>query len=84
MNWQLISFFGDSTVLLPISSRFSVGLHKAAIITVYVLAAVVGYSRLVIHVHSVSEVVAGPLLATLCSCCCKNVPLIRKARQIRK
>jgi membrane-associated phospholipid phosphatase len=62
-----------------LSSRFSVGLHKAAIITVYVLAAVVGYSRLVIHVHSVSEVVAGPLLATLCSCCCKNVPLIRKA-----
>ncbi len=134
MNWQLISFFGDSTVLLPsaaalfivlmlrktsrllawqwsllfgitgaivcasklafmgwglgireldytgfsghsalsaafwpiflwlLSARFSVGLRKAAVITGYVLAAVVGYSRLVIHAHSVSEVIAGLLL----------------------
>ena len=134
MNWQLISFFGDSTVLLPsaaalfivlmlrktsrllawqwsllfgitgaivcgsklafmgwglgireldytgfsghsalsaafwpiflwlLSARFSAGLRKAAIITGYVLAAVVGYSRLVIHAHSVSEVIAGLLL----------------------
>ena len=124
MNWQLISFFGDSTVLLPsaaalfivlmlrktsrllawqwsllfgitgaivcasklafmgwglgireldytgfsghsalsaafwpiflwlLSARFSVGLRKAAVITGYVLAAVVGSSRLVIHAHS--------------------------------
>lgn len=131
MNWQLISFFGDSTVLLPsaaalfivlmlrktsrllawqwsllfgitgaivcasklafmgwglgireldytgfsghsaafwpiflwlLSARFSAGLRKAAVITGYVLAAVVGYSRLVIHAHSVSEVIAGLLL----------------------
>ncbi|ELZ9606247.1 phosphatase PAP2 family protein [Klebsiella pneumoniae] len=131
MNWQLISFFGDSTVLLPsaaalfivlmlrktsrllawqwsllfgitgaivcasklafmgwglgireldytgfsghsaafwpiflwlLCARFSVGLRKAAVITGYVLAAVVGYSRLVIHAHSVSEVIAGLLL----------------------
>ncbi|HHG1084495.1 TPA: phosphatase PAP2 family protein [Klebsiella pneumoniae] len=126
MNWQLISFFGDSTVLLPsaaalfivlmlrktsrllawqwsllfgitgaivcasklafmgwglgireldytgfsghsalsaafwpiflwlLSARFSAGLQKAAV--------VVGYSRLVIHAHSVSEVIAGLLL----------------------
>lgn len=151
MNWQLISFFGDSTVLLPsaaalfivlmlrktsrllawqwsllfgitgaivcasklafmgwglgireldytgfsghsalsaafwpiflwlLSARFSAGLQKAAVATGYILAAVVGYSRLVIHAHSVSEVIAGLLLAALCSCCCKNVPPIRKA-----
>ena len=130
MNWQLISFFGDSTVLLPsaaalfivlmlrktsrllawqwsllfgitgaivcasklafmgwglgireldytgfsghsalssafwpiflwlLSARFSAGLQKAAVATGYILAAVVGYSRLVIHAHSVSEVIA--------------------------
>ena len=134
MNWQLISFFGDSTVLLPsaaalfivlmlrktsrllawqwsllfgitgaivcasklafmgwglgireldytgfsghsalsaafwpiflwlLSARISAGLQKAAVATGYVLAAVVGYSRLVIHAHSVSEVIAGLLL----------------------
>lgn len=134
MNWQLISFFGDSTVLLPsaavlfivlmlrktsrlqawrwsllfgitgaivcasklafmgwglgireldytgfsghsalsaafwpiflwlLSARFSAGVQKAAVVTGYVLAAVVGYSRLVIHAHSVSEVIAGLLL----------------------
>ncbi|HHG2519742.1 TPA: phosphatase PAP2 family protein, partial [Escherichia coli] len=44
------------------SARFSAGLRKAAVITGYVLAAVVGYSRLVIHAHSVSEVIAGLLL----------------------
>lgn len=134
MNWQLISFFGDSTVLLPsaaalfivlmlrktsrllawqwsllfgitgaivcasklafmgwglgireldytgfsghsalsaafwpiflwlLSARFSASLQKAAVATGYILAAVVGYSRLVIHAHSVSEVIAGLLL----------------------
>lgn len=134
MNWQLISFFGDSTVLLPsaaalfivlmlrktsrllawqwsllfgitgaivcasklafmgwglgireldytgfsghsalsaafwpiflwlLSARFSAGLQKAAVATGFILAAVVGYSRLAIHVHSVSEVIAGLLL----------------------
>ncbi|HDH0220879.1 TPA: phosphatase PAP2 family protein [Klebsiella pneumoniae] len=134
MNWQLISFFGDSTVLLPsaaalfivlmlrktsrllawqwsllfgitgaivcasklafmgwglgireldytgfsghsalsaaywpiflwlLSARFSAGLQKAAVATGYILATVVGYSRLVIHAHSVSEVIAGLLL----------------------
>ena len=134
MNWQLISFFGDSTVLLPsaaalfivlmlrktsrllawqwsllfgitgaivcasklafmgwglgireldytgfsghsalsaafwpiflwlLSARFSAGLQKAAVATGYILAAVVGYSRLVIHAHSDPEVIAGLLL----------------------
>ncbi len=134
MNWQLISFFGDSTVLLPsaaalfivlmlrktsrllawqwsllfgitgaivcasklafmgwglgireldytgfsghsalsaafwpiflwlLSARFSAGVQKAAVAAGYILAAVVGYSRLVIHAHSVSEVIAGLLL----------------------
>ncbi|MFL1402047.1 phosphatase PAP2 family protein [Escherichia coli] len=137
MNWQLISFFGDSTVLLPsaaalfivlmlrktsrllawqwsllfgitgaivcasklafmgwglgireldytgfsghsalsaafwpiflwlFSARFSAGLQKAAVATGYILAAVVGYSRLVIHAHSVSEVIAGLLLGAV-------------------
>ena len=45
-----------------LSARISVGLRKVAVITGYVLAAVVGYSRLVIHAHSDSEVIAGLLL----------------------
>lgn len=45
-----------------LSARFSTGLQKAAVATGYILAAVVGYSRLVIHAHSVSEVIAGLLL----------------------
>ncbi|WAL52615.1 phosphatase PAP2 family protein [Klebsiella variicola subsp. tropica] len=136
MNWQLISFFGDSTVLLPsaaalfivlilrktsrllawqwsllfgitgaivcasklafmgwglgireldytgfsghsalsaafwpiflwlLSARFSAGLQKAAVATGYVLAGVIGYSRLDIQVHSMSEVVSGLLLGS--------------------
>ncbi|MFX0896165.1 hypothetical protein ABEL93_23445 [Escherichia coli] len=32
MNWQLISFFGDSSVLQH-SARFSAGLQKAAVAT---------------------------------------------------
>lgn len=36
-------------LLWLLSFRFFVGLHKAAIIIGYVLASVVGYSRLVIH-----------------------------------
>ncbi|MBD3718532.1 phosphatase PAP2 family protein [Klebsiella pneumoniae] len=35
---------------------------KRPLLPAYVLAAVVGYSRLVIHAHSVSEVIAGLLL----------------------
>lgn len=65
-------------------ARFSVGLRKAAVITGYVLAAVVGYSRLVIHAHSVSEVIAAccwALLAALCSWCCKNALLTAIIRQ---
>lgn len=65
-----------------LSARFSAGLQKAAVATGYILAAVVGYSRLVIHAHSVSEVIAGLLLGAAGSAlfwCCKNVPLIRKA-----
>ncbi|MBD3720264.1 phosphatase PAP2 family protein [Klebsiella pneumoniae] len=55
---------------------------KRPLLPAYVLAAVVGYSRLVIHAHSVSEVIAGLLLGAAGSAlfwCCKNVPLIRKA-----
>lgn len=64
-----------SIFLWLLSARFSSGLRKAVIITGYVVAAVVGYSRLVIHAHSVSEVIANLLLmplAALCFCCCKT------------
>ncbi len=46
------------------SARFP-RLQKAAVATGYILAAVVGYSRLVIHAHSVSEVIAGLLLGAV-------------------
>lgn len=153
MNWQLISFFGDSTVLLPsaaalfivlmlrktsrllawqwsllfgitgaivcasklafmgwglgireldytgfsghsalsaafwpiflwlLSARFSAGLQKAAVAAGYILAAVVGYSRLVIHAHSVSEVIAGLLLGAAGSAL---FLLLQKRTPIRK
>lgn len=51
------------------------GFAKAAVATGYILAAVVGYSRLVIHAHSVSEVIAGLLLGAAGSAlfwCCKT------------
>ncbi|EIY1906319.1 phosphatase PAP2 family protein [Klebsiella pneumoniae] len=59
--WLLSAAFWPIFLWL-LCARFSVGLRKAAVITGYVLAAVVGYSRLVIHAHSVSEVIAGLLL----------------------
>lgn len=134
MNWQWVSFFGDSTVLLPsaaalfvvlflrrpsrllawqwgllfgitgaivcasklafmgwgmgireidftgfsghtaLSSAFwpiflwllcargTVSLRRAAIAAGYVVAGLVGYSRLAIHAHSTSEVIAGLML----------------------
>ncbi|EPS9201468.1 phosphatase PAP2 family protein [Klebsiella pneumoniae] len=134
MNWQWVSFFGDSTVLLPsaaavfmvlflrrpsrqiawqwgllfgitgaivsasklafmgwgigireldftgfsghtaLSSAFwpiflwllcargSVALRRTAMVMGYLLAGLVGYSRLAIHAHSPSEVIAGLLL----------------------
>ncbi|CTZ04225.1 phosphatidic acid phosphatase-like protein, type 2/haloperoxidase family protein [Escherichia coli] len=71
-----------SIFLWLLSARFSSGLRKAVIITGYVVAAVVGYSRLVIHAHSVSEVIANLLLGAAGSALfllLQNVPLIRKA-----
>ncbi|HAT1574071.1 TPA: phosphatase PAP2 family protein [Raoultella ornithinolytica] len=134
MNWQWVSFFGDSTVLLPsaaavfmvlflrrpsrqiawqwgllfgitgaivsasklafmgwgigireldftgfsghtalstafwpiflwlLCARGSVALRRTAMIMGYLLAGLVGYSRLAIHAHSPSEVIAGLLL----------------------
>ncbi|TCW17801.1 PAP2 superfamily protein [Raoultella sp. BIGb0138] len=139
MNWQLVSFFGDSTVLLPsaaalfivlclrtpsrqlawqwgllfgitgaivcasklafmgwglgireldftgfsghsaLSSAFwpiflwllcargTPSLRRASVVAGYSLAGLVGYSRLVIHAHSTSEVIAGLLLGACCS-----------------
>lgn len=37
-------------------------MRRAAVVVGYALAALVGYSRLMIHAHSTSEVVAGLLL----------------------
>ncbi|MDU9363948.1 phosphatase PAP2 family protein [Klebsiella sp. 141203] len=134
MNWQFVSFFGDSTVLLPsavvlfavlvlrkasrtlawqwallfgitgtvvcisklafmgwgigireidftgfsghtalstafwpiliwlLTSRASSSLRGGAVLLGFVLAGIVGYSRLMIHAHSVSEVVSGFIL----------------------
>lgn len=134
MNWQWVSFFGDSTVLLPsaaavfmvlflrrpsrqiawqwgslfgitgaivsasklafmgwgigireldftgfsghtalstafwpiflwlLCARGSVALCRTAMVMGYLLAGLVGYSRLAIHAHSLSEVIAGLLL----------------------
>lgn len=134
MNWQWVSFFGDSTVLLPsaaavfmvlflrrpsrqiawqwgllfgitgaivsasklafmgwgigireldftgfsghtalstafwpiflwlLCARGSVALRRTAMVMGYLLAGLVGYSRLAIHAHSLSEVIAGLLL----------------------
>lgn len=134
MSWQFVSFFGDSTVLLPsaagllivlflrapsrrvachwallfgitgaivsasklafmgwgigireldftgfsghtalsaafwpiflwlLFSRATTGVRRVAVVVGYALAALVGYSRLMIHAHSTSEVVAGLLL----------------------
>lgn len=134
MSWQFVSFFGDSTVLLPsaaallivlflrapsrqvacqwallfgitgaivsasklafmgwgigireldftgfsghtalsaafwpiflwlLCARATAGIRRAAVVIGYALAALVGYSRLMIHAHSTSEVVAGLLL----------------------
>ncbi|HHL0199552.1 phosphatase PAP2 family protein [Raoultella ornithinolytica] len=137
MNWQWVSFFGDSTVLLPsaaavfmvlflrrpsrqiawqwgllfgitgaivsasklafmgwgigireldftgfsghtalstafwpiflwlLCARGSVALSRTAMATGYLLAGLVGYSRLAIHAHSPSEVIAGLLLGAI-------------------
>ncbi len=53
---------GLQPIFLWLLARVFRGLAKAAVATGYILAAVVGYSRLVIHAHSVSEVIAGLLL----------------------
>ena len=137
MNWQWVSFFGDSTVLLPsaaavfmvlflrrpsrqiawqwgllfgitgaivsasklafmgwgigireldftgfsghtalstafwpiflwlLCTRGSVALRRTAVVMGYLLAGLVGYSRLAIHAHSPSEVIAGLLLGAI-------------------
>ncbi|MGQ4607816.1 phosphatase PAP2 family protein [Raoultella ornithinolytica] len=137
MNWQWVSFFGDSTVLLPsaaavfmvlflrrpsrqiawqwgllfgitgaivsasklafmgwgigireldftgfsghtalstafwpiflwlLCARGSVALRRIAMVMGYLLAGLVGYSRLAIHAHSPSEVIAGLLLGAI-------------------
>ncbi|MCF7065041.1 phosphatase PAP2 family protein [Klebsiella variicola] len=136
MNWQFVSFFGDSTVLLPsaavlfiilllrksskyvawlwallfgmtgaivsasklafmgwgvgireldftgfsghsalsaafwpiflwlLSAQSSSALRRVSVVVGYVIAGLVGYSRLMLQAHSISEVIAGLLLGT--------------------
>lgn len=49
-------------MLWILANRASRGMHIAAVAAGYLLAAVVGLSRIILHAHSVSEVMAGLLL----------------------
>ena len=49
-------------MLWILTNRASRGAHIAAVAGGYLLAAVVGFSRIILHAHSVSEVMAGLLL----------------------
>ncbi|WP_114193541.1 phosphatase PAP2 family protein [Edaphovirga cremea] len=49
-------------LLWVLTGRFSRPLRITAVLAGYVLALAVGYSRLVVHAHSVSEVIAGLVL----------------------
>ncbi|WP_288398743.1 phosphatase PAP2 family protein [uncultured Serratia sp.] len=42
-----------------LTGRFSTAVRKTAVLSGYALALLIGYSRLAIHVHSVSEVISG-------------------------
>lgn len=50
-----------------LTGRFSTAVRKTAVLSGYVLALLIGYSRLAIHVHSVSEVVSGLALGVAAS-----------------
>jgi membrane-associated phospholipid phosphatase len=54
-------------MLWLLSRRFPITLRPMAVLCGYILALAVGYSRLVIHVHSTSEVIAGLALGFIAS-----------------
>ncbi|WP_337049735.1 phosphatase PAP2 family protein [Serratia fonticola] len=74
-HWDFTGFSGHSALsasiwpvlLWLLCGRFSWPVRRTAVIAGYLLAAVVGYSRLVIHAHSTSEVITGLALGFIVS-----------------
>ncbi|HHQ6582996.1 TPA: phosphatase PAP2 family protein [Serratia fonticola] len=74
-HWDFTGFSGHSALsasiwpvlLWLLCGRFSSPVRRIAVIVGYLLAAVVGYSRLVIHAHSTSEVITGLALGFIVS-----------------
>ncbi|ATM74566.1 hypothetical protein CRN79_01315 [Serratia fonticola] len=74
-HWDFTGFSGHSALsasiwpvlLWLLCGRFSSPVRRTAVIAGYLLAAVVGYSRLVIHAHSTSEVITGLALGFIVS-----------------
>lgn len=74
-HWDFTGFSGHSALsasiwpvlLWLLCGRFSSLVRRTAVIVGYLLAAVVGYSRLVIHAHSTSEVITGLALGFIVS-----------------
>lgn len=74
-QWDFTGFSGHSALsasiwpvlLWLLCGRFSSPVRRTAVIVGYLLAAVVGYSRLVIHAHSTSEVITGLALGFIVS-----------------
>lgn len=74
-HWDFTGFSGHSALsasiwpvlLWLLCGRFSSPVRRTAVIVGYLLAAVVGYSRLVIHAHSTSEVITGLTLGFIVS-----------------
>lgn len=73
--WDFTGFSGHSALsasiwpvmLWLICGRFSSLVRRSMVIVGYLLAAAVGFSRLVIHVHSTSEVITGLVLGFIVS-----------------
>lgn len=74
-HWDFTGFSGHSALsasiwpvlLWLLCGRFSSPVRRTAVIVGYLLAAAVGYSRLVIHAHSTSEVLTGLALGFIVS-----------------
>jgi membrane-associated phospholipid phosphatase len=74
-HWDFTGFSGHSALsasiwpvlLWLLCGRFSSSVRRGAALVGYLLAAAVGYSRLVIHAHSTSEVVTGLALGFIVS-----------------
>lgn len=74
-QWDFTGFSGHSALsasiwpvlLWLLCGRFSSPVRRTAVIVGYLLAVAVGYSRLVIHAHSTSEVITGLALGFIVS-----------------